>query len=134
MVNVHALMATGVNVDGHREILGLDVASGEDGRAGGVPVRSGRPRPVRVQLVISDAHPGLVAAIGTTPPWPLAAALMAAVIAASSRSRSSSAAALRALPRSAPSQPPPGSASARTPELGGTSLMLPMSGTGTLRR
>jgi putative transposase len=31
VVNVHALIATGVNSDGHREILGLDVASGEDG-------------------------------------------------------------------------------------------------------
>jgi Transposase, Mutator family len=26
-VNVHALIATGVNADGHRQILGLDVAS-----------------------------------------------------------------------------------------------------------
>src|ERR671920_616172 len=31
VVNVHALVATGVNADGHREILGLDVASAEDG-------------------------------------------------------------------------------------------------------
>lgn len=31
VVNVHALLATGVNADGHREILGLDVTSGEDG-------------------------------------------------------------------------------------------------------
>ena len=31
VVNVHALIATGVNTDGHREILGLDVASAEDG-------------------------------------------------------------------------------------------------------
>ncbi len=31
VVNVHALIATGVNADGHREILGLDVASAEDG-------------------------------------------------------------------------------------------------------
>ena len=31
IVNVHALIATGVNADGHREILGLDVASREDG-------------------------------------------------------------------------------------------------------
>ena len=30
-VNVHALIATGVNADGKREILGLDVASSEDG-------------------------------------------------------------------------------------------------------
>ena len=92
VVNVHALMATGVNADGHREILGLDVASGEDG-AGWLAFLCGLvARGLSgVQLVISDAHPGLVAAIGTTPPWPSAAALMAAVIAASSRSRSSSA-------------------------------------------
>lgn len=31
VVNVHALLATGVNADGHREILGLEVTSGEDG-------------------------------------------------------------------------------------------------------
>ena len=31
VVNVHALLATGVNADGHREILGLHVTSGEDG-------------------------------------------------------------------------------------------------------
>jgi len=30
-VNVHALLATGVNADGHREILGLHVTSTEDG-------------------------------------------------------------------------------------------------------
>ena len=31
VVGVHTLLATGVNADGHREILGLDVTSGEDG-------------------------------------------------------------------------------------------------------
>ena len=31
MVNVHALVATGVNADGHREILGLQVTRAEDG-------------------------------------------------------------------------------------------------------
>jgi putative transposase len=31
IVNVHALLATGVNVDGYREILGLHVTSAEDG-------------------------------------------------------------------------------------------------------
>lgn len=31
IVNVHALVAVGVNADGHREILGIDVASSEDG-------------------------------------------------------------------------------------------------------
>jgi putative transposase len=30
-VNVHALVAVGVNPDGGREVLGLDVASDEDG-------------------------------------------------------------------------------------------------------
>jgi transposase-like protein len=30
-VNVHALLATGVNADGYREILGLHVTSAEDG-------------------------------------------------------------------------------------------------------
>ncbi|NEK87970.1 IS256 family transposase, partial [Blastococcus saxobsidens] len=31
VVGVHALVATGVNADGHREILGLQVTSAEDG-------------------------------------------------------------------------------------------------------
>jgi transposase-like protein len=31
VVNVHALLAVGVNADGHREILGVEVASAEDG-------------------------------------------------------------------------------------------------------
>ena len=31
VVNVHALIATGVNADGYREILGLDVTTAEDG-------------------------------------------------------------------------------------------------------
>ena len=31
VVNVHALVATGVNADGHREILGLQVTTAEDG-------------------------------------------------------------------------------------------------------
>jgi putative transposase len=49
LVNVHALIATGVNCDGHREILGLDVASAEDGagRLAGVPARAGRAWAVR---------------------------------------------------------------------------------------
>ena len=34
VVQVHALLATGVNGDGHREILGLQVTSAEDARAG----------------------------------------------------------------------------------------------------
>ena len=31
MVNIHALLAVGVNADGHREILGLQVTSAEGG-------------------------------------------------------------------------------------------------------
>jgi putative transposase len=31
VVNVHALLAAGVNADGHREIFGLQVNSAEDG-------------------------------------------------------------------------------------------------------
>jgi len=69
VVNVHALVATGVNADGHREILGLDVASGEDGAGWLAFLRGLVARGLSgVQLVISDAHPGLVAAIGAALP------------------------------------------------------------------
>lgn len=33
MVNVALLLAVGVNNEGHRRILGLDIATGEDGAA-----------------------------------------------------------------------------------------------------
>ena len=46
-MNVHALIATGVNSDGHREILGLDVASSEDGAGCWRSCAACRPRPVR---------------------------------------------------------------------------------------
>ncbi len=69
VVNVHALIATGVNADGHREILGLDVASAEDGAGWLAFLRGLVARGLSgVQLVISDAHPGLVAAIGSALP------------------------------------------------------------------
>jgi putative transposase len=69
VVNVHALLATGVNADGHREILGLDVASAEDGAGWLAFLRGLVARGLSgVQLVISDAHPGLVAAIGSALP------------------------------------------------------------------
>jgi putative transposase len=41
VINVHGLIAVGVNHDGHREILGLDVTSAEDG-AGWLVSRSRR--------------------------------------------------------------------------------------------
>jgi putative transposase len=44
VVNVHALLAVGVNADGHREILGLQVTSAEDG-AGWLAFFRDRPRP-----------------------------------------------------------------------------------------
>jgi len=70
VVNVHALVATGVNADGHREILGLQVTSAEDGAGWLTFFREpDRPWPVRgVALVTSDAHQGLVAAIGAAIP------------------------------------------------------------------
>ncbi|MDP9461486.1 MAG: IS256 family transposase [Actinomycetota bacterium] len=69
VVNVHALLATGVNADGHREILGLDVTSGEDGAGWLAFFRGLVARGLTgTMLVTSDAHAGLVAAIGATLP------------------------------------------------------------------
>jgi transposase-like protein len=68
-VNVHALLAVGVNADGHREILGLDVASAEDGAGWLAFFRGLTARGLTgVELVTSDAHRGLVDAIGATLP------------------------------------------------------------------
>ena len=68
-VNVHALIAVGVNADGQREVLGLDVASDEDGAGWLAFLRSLTARGLSgVKLVISDAHRGLVAAIGAALP------------------------------------------------------------------
>ena len=68
-VNVHALIAVGVNADGGREVLGLDVASGEDGAGWLAFLRSLTARGLGgVKLVISDAHRGLVDAIGAALP------------------------------------------------------------------
>jgi len=69
VVNVHALLATGVNADGHREILGLQVSSAEDGAGWLGFFRDLVARGLTgVRLVTSDAHAGLVAAIGATLP------------------------------------------------------------------
>jgi putative transposase len=68
-VLVHALLAVGVNADGQREVLGIDVASGEDGAGWVAFLRSLVARGLAgVQLVTSDAHTGLVEAIGATLP------------------------------------------------------------------
>ncbi|MDP9466947.1 MAG: transposase, partial [Actinomycetota bacterium] len=69
VVNVHALLATGVNVDGHREILGLQTTSAEDGAGWLSFFRDLTARGLTgVRLVTSDSHRGLVAAIGATLP------------------------------------------------------------------
>ncbi|MEV0106648.1 IS256 family transposase [Nocardia sp. NPDC050799] len=69
VVNVHALIATGVNAEGYREILGLQVTSGEDGAGWLAFFRDLVARGLTgVELVTSDAHAGLVAAIGATLP------------------------------------------------------------------
>ncbi|HEV7361322.1 MAG TPA: IS256 family transposase [Mycobacterium sp.] len=69
VVNVHALVATGVNADGHREILGLQVTSAEDGAGWLAFFRDLTARGLTgVRLVTSDAHRGLVEAIGAALP------------------------------------------------------------------
>ncbi|GAA3964464.1 IS256-like element IS1081 family transposase [Actinomadura viridis] len=69
IVNVHVLVATGVNGDGHREILGVEVTSAEDGAGWLAFLRGLVARGLTgVQLVVSDAHAGLVEAIGSTLP------------------------------------------------------------------
>src|SRR4051812_10615162 len=69
VVGVHALVATGINADGHREILGLHVTTAEDGAGWLSFFRDLSARGLTgVQLVTSDAHRGLVEAIGAALP------------------------------------------------------------------
>jgi transposase-like protein len=69
VVNVHALLATAFNGDGHREILGLQVSSAEDGAGWLGFFRDLTARGLSgVRLVTSDAHRGLVEAIGASLP------------------------------------------------------------------
>src|SRR5215470_5230894 len=68
-VLVHALIATGVNADGKREILGFEVTSAEDGAGWLAFFRGLVARGLSgVALITSDAHRGLVAAIAATLP------------------------------------------------------------------
>ena len=68
-VNVHALIATGVNAGGNREILGIDVASSEDGAGWLAFLRGLVARGLSgVALVTSDDHAGLVNAIAAVLP------------------------------------------------------------------
>ncbi|MFD6327917.1 IS256 family transposase [Streptomyces sp. NPDC058442] len=69
VVNVHCLVAVGVNNEGKREVLGIDVASSEDGAGWLAFLRSLTARGLAgVELVVSDAHVGLVGAIGAALP------------------------------------------------------------------
>jgi putative transposase len=68
-VNVCVVHAVGVNRDGFRESLGLDVVTAEDGAAWLAFLRALVARGLAgVRLVSSDAHPGLVDAIAATLP------------------------------------------------------------------
>ena len=69
IVNIACLLAVGVNAEGHREILGVDLATSEDGAGWLAFFRSLVARGLSgVQLVISDDHTGLVDAIAATLP------------------------------------------------------------------
>jgi putative transposase len=69
IANVAVVVATGVNASGSREILGLDLHTSEDGAGWTAFLRGLVARGLHgVRLVISDAHAGLVDAIGATLP------------------------------------------------------------------
>lgn len=69
VVNAVVMLATGVNADGHREVLGMRVATSETGPAWNKffadPVARGLSG---VRLVTSDAHQGIVEAIAANLP------------------------------------------------------------------
>ena len=67
VVNAAVLVATGVNGDGHREVLGCHVATSETASAWLAFFKDLVARGLGgARLVTSDAHAGLVAAIGAT--------------------------------------------------------------------
>jgi transposase-like protein len=69
VVNAVVLVATGVNGDGHREVLGVKVATSETKEAWNVFFADLVARGLTgVQLVTSDAHAGLVEAIAANLP------------------------------------------------------------------
>jgi putative transposase len=64
VVNVSAVIATSVNAEGHREIIGFDIVTTEDTAAWKAFLRSLVARGLSgVELVISDAHGGIKNAI-----------------------------------------------------------------------
>ena len=73
IVNVCVVVATGVNAEGQREILGMDVGASEDGAFWLAFLRALTARGLSgVELVTSDAHQGLknaIAAVFTGASW-----------------------------------------------------------------
>ena len=73
VVSLATVVATGVNSDGHREVLGVDVISAEDGAGWTAFLRGLVARGLSgVALVVSDAHEGLknaIAAVLTGASW-----------------------------------------------------------------
>jgi len=64
IANVALLVATAVNADGYREVLGMDVVTAEDGMSWTTFVRGLVARGLKgVKQVISDCHEGLKAAV-----------------------------------------------------------------------
>jgi putative transposase len=69
VINAVVLLATGVNADGHREVLGMRVATSETGSAWNEFFADLVARGLTgVRLVTSDAHQGLVEAIAANLP------------------------------------------------------------------
>jgi len=69
VINAVVLLATGVNADGHREVLGMRVATSETGAAWNEFFADLVARGLTgVRLVTSDAHAGLVEAVAANLP------------------------------------------------------------------
>ena len=69
VINAVVLLASGVNGDGHREVLGMRVATSETGAAWNEFFADLVARGLAgVRLVTSDAHPGLVEAVAANLP------------------------------------------------------------------
>jgi transposase-like protein len=67
IVNVAVVIAVGVNAEGHREVLGFDIITREDGAGWLAFLRGLVARGLAgTTLVISDAHVGLVDAVRST--------------------------------------------------------------------
>ena len=69
VVRVAVMVATGVNNDGHREILGVATSTAESGAGWNTSFKDLVARGLNgVALVTSDAHTGVVAAVGANLP------------------------------------------------------------------